>query len=418
MLNSLINLLKRATQAALNSSSSEHIKHISSAVSLILHEAKRLHIAHLRLQERFKLVNSELDKINSEMHSKTNQFNANLRYLNTILKNISQGIIFIDKEGIITTFNDAACKILEIDQKTALFSSYFSIFSNDHFGFSLRSAIDFGFSPNLSYLNLKTKNHETKQIEIFANYINNCEKSYQGLLLILTDTTDIKKMQTVINRSERLKELGEMTATIIHNIKNPLGGIRGYASLLCRDLQDTAHLQEMASYIVDGTKRLERLINNLLTFAKPIEPKLEFCDISQIIKELCNHIKVDSSHNNKIYIHLSENKLTIPCDKLLISSAILNILINAIQATENGEITVSLLKNNNNCVINISATGEGISKNDLENIFSPHFTTKDTGNGLGLTEAYRTIKAHQGSIEVRSEINKGTTFTITIPIKR
>ena len=106
-------------------------------------------------------------------------------------------------------------------------------------------------------------------------------------------------------------------------------------------------------------------------------------------------------------------------DKELIKSALLNLIVNAFQAMEDiGELSISIYNNNSSCVISISDTGEGIEDKDIENIFSPFFTTKQKGNGLGLSEAYKIIQAHFGTIEVRSILNKGTTFSISIPTTR
>ena len=116
---------------------------------------------------------------------------------------------------------------------------------------------------------------------------------------------------------------------------------------------------------------------------------------------------------------MPETSFFIPADKELIKSAVLNLIVNAFQAMDdNGILSICVIKNGNLCIISITDTGEGIEENDLENIFSPFFTTKQNGNGLGLSQANKIIQAHFGQIEIRSQINKGTTFTITLPIKR
>ncbi len=140
-----------------------------------------------------------------------------------------------------------------------------------------------------------------------------------------------------------------------------------------------------------------------------------------IIKELIKSIKNDPSFSEKVKIqlHLPESSFLIPADKELLKSAILNLIVNAYQAMDdNGVLDISVIKNNNLCVISITDTGEGIEEKDLENIFSPFFTTKQNGNGLGLSYANKIIQAHFGQIEVRSQLNKGTTFTISLPITR
>ncbi len=231
----------------------------------------------------------------------------------------------------------------------------------------------------------------------------------------------MKRLQLLANRNDRMKELGEMAATVAHEIRNPLGGIRGYASLLLRDLEGSSHLKEMVQHIVNGTKSLERIVNNVLHFARPIEITQKDEDINKLIKEVCKLIKVDPAFppNVSIETHFHSSCFVVSIDKECIRSALLNLLVNACQAiTNKGKITISLIKNNDSCVINISDTGIGINKEDLENIFSPFFTTKEEGNGLGLAETYKIIQAHLGTIDVRSHKDVGTTFTLTLPLKR
>ena len=240
------------------------------------------------------------------------------------------------------------------------------------------------------------------------------------MIIVLRDISEIKRLELVANRNDRMRELGEMAASVTHEIKNPLGGIRGYASLLYRDLENSKHLQEMASHIIEGTKSLERLVNNVLHFSRPVKATLVSSNISSVIQEIINFIKVDPSFPKEILLecHIPKETFLVSLDRELFKSAILNLIINATQSIENfGKITISLIKNNSSCMIGISDTGKGIEQQDIENIFSPFFTTKKHGNGLGLSETFKIIQAHSGTIDVRSRIDLGTTFTIILPTK-
>jgi signal transduction histidine kinase len=172
---------------------------------------------------------------------------------------------------------------------------------------------------------------------------------------------------------------------------------------------------------LEGTKTLERLVNNILHYTKPIEVKLAPVDICRFIRELCIFAETDPTHSKEIVLeyHIPEDRIILTIDQGLFHCALLNIIVNAYQAIEGrGRITLSVLKNNDTCNISISDTGAGIEPKDLEKIFTPFFTTKKRGNGLGLSEAYRIVQAHGGTIDVRSKPISGTTFTINIPISR
>jgi PAS domain S-box-containing protein len=419
-------LLQKIEEAAKNAKNSTSVEegmgHLAKAFSLFSQEASNLKQNYYNLQEKFKAVGSELETTNEQLQDKVAELKTLTSYLNNILKNMSQGLLFIDKEGTITTCNEAALKILNLDEKKVLYNNFWNCFSDEYFGFSLRNALTFGLSQKMSYLCLNDAHKEKKEIEVTGTYVAE-EGSYQGIILMLRDVTQMQKLQMIASRNDRLKELGEMAAVVAHEIRNPLGGIRGFASLLYRDLEQTPHLKEMAQYILEGTKSLERLVMNVLQFAKPVQIQPALHDIVSLIKEVIRFIKVDPNFSNhvKIEMHFTHEKFEAFVDKELLKSALLNLFMNALQSMEDqkvGLITLSLLQANDSYKITLSDTGKGIEEKDLDKIFSPFFTTKEKGTGLGLSETYKIIQAHFGTIDVRSEHKVGTTFTITLPLKK
>lgn len=418
MSESLLTQLKDVANKALRCEKVEDgMKYLAEAFSLFSEETESLKQSYDRLQKRFENVNIELEDTNKELRKKIKELNTLSNYFDHILKNISEGILFIDADGIITTYNQEAEKILEKDKDEVLLKNFWNSFTDDFFGFSMKATLSSRLSHKLNYFILKGKNKQ-KEIEISCSF---ALEPHLGLIVLLKDVTEMRSLQKVASRNDRLKELGEMAATVAHEIRNPLGGIRGYASLLFRDLENAKHLQEMASYIIDGTKTLERLVNNVLHFSKPIEVRKEAHDLCILLKELYRFVKVDPTFPKDVIFecHIPNDEIFAHVDKELFRSAILNLIVNGYQAIETkGKVTLSLLKNNNNCMINVSDTGSGISNSDLEKIFTPFFTTKERGNGLGLAETFKIIQAHSGTIDVRSVVNNGTTFTINLPLTK
>ena len=417
----ILNELNKSANLALNSKSTqESMKHLAKAFALFSKETTRLENANVRLLNRFNKINYQLERVENEMRNKISDLDATELYLNNILKNISQGILYIDLTGIVTTYNEKAQNILEIDEKTLLFNKYLDNFRDDFFGFSIKNALNFAMFPKTSYITIKTKNLK-KIIKITTSLVSASSKTHRGIILLLKDVTDLQKLQTQANRNDRLSQIGQITTSIAHEIKNPLSSIRGFASLLYKDLENSKPLQDLVTYILDATKALERVTNNVLAYTREVVLDIESIDISSMIKEIVKSIKIDESfsENVKINLSLATSSYFIPADKDLLKSAILNLIINAYQAMdEGGYLSISILKNISSISINISDTGEGIEKKDLDNIFTPFFTTKQRGNGLGLPQAYKIILAHLGLLEVRSIVNKGTTFTITLPNER
>lgn len=407
----LLRELELSCDKALKSQSvQEGIHHLSRAFTLFSEETARLKAAYGKLEERFEAVNLELGK-------KVEELQRTGLFLNNILKNISDAILFIDLNGTILMINDAGQKLLEVKAEEILFKPFMKFFEDGHFGFSMKEALKFGISHKLLYKTL-----ETKEVEVSTSFIYSGPKPYHGMILLLRDISEKQHLQMVASRNDRMKELGVMAAIIAHEIRNPLGGIRGYASLLYRDLESDPNLQEMAGSIIEGTKTLEKLVSTVLHYARPIQMQLESKDLVLFLKELGKFIKADPAFppNIRLIMHTPDEPLIAPIDSGALKSAFLNLLFNAIQAMpKGGIITLTLFrKDEKNCQITLSDTGVGIEEERLEKLFSPFFTTKEKGTGLGLVETEKIIHAHFGSIAVRSKIDKGTTFTLTLPLYR
>jgi len=403
-----------ANQAFKSKSVKESAALIAKAYSLFLKKNHELRKINQELTLELTQEKAQLKNTEAAYDQKVETLKHTTSYLNKILKNIRQGIIFINTEGVITTFNNEAEKILE---KSCLEDKvYWNHFSDDFFGFSVSDSLKYGLSYNINFLYL---NH-IKEIEVATKFVYSEEKQQQGLVLLLRDITEVEKLKKQKNRHDRLNELGKMAATVAHEIKNPLGAIRGYASLLSKDLEDSGKLKEKADYILEATRSLERVVNSILHYSRPLQVEKSTYDLCKIIKELVRSIKIDTSFSTdvEIVVHLPIKSLEVLIDQDLIRLCLLNILANAYQAIEDkGQVEICLLQRNDGCVLSISDTGKGMSEKQMEHIFSPFFTTKQEGNGLGLSEAFRIIQEHKGTIDVSSKVGVGSTFNIYLPLK-
>ena len=255
------------------------------------------------------------------------------------------------------------------------------------------------------------------------------DRSSLKIVLPHPSTTDLEAVyknqleiekKRIENLNARMKQLEEIIAVIAHEIRNPLGGIKGFATLLQRDLQEHPQLQQITSHIINGIDGLERLVSNVLNDCRPFQLRLELTDLVQLTQNLEHHLKADRNlHTNiKIAIESSLESLQAPIDPQLFKSALLNLSINGIQSMpKGGLLKISLKKENDQAIFEISDTGVGIPKQHLETIFLPFFTTKDTGNGLGLSRVQHIILAHEGTINASSVEGQGSCFTLSIPLK-
>lgn len=335
-------------------------------------------------------------------------------FLQNILQFIHDGVLFVNLEGHLLMANNAARKILSHPLPESPSTRFIEMFPDEYFGFSMKEALQFGISHKLIY-----RSYPQLDLEITTSFWSQGPKPYHGLLIFLTDLTEKRRYQAIIHRDERLKKLGEMIHAITHEIRNPLGGIRGYASLLYRDLSNQKPLQEMALYITDAAKALERLVSKVLQYARPMSLQIQSVEMGQFLRQLVKFMKADPACPKCVQweLHIPETPIVAPIDSDLLKSALLNLILNAFQAMPlGGRLSLSLLKMGSCYQIAISDTGIGMNDEQLQRIFSPYFTTKEKGNGLGLVEVQKIVQAHYGTIHVRSFVSKGTAFTLTLPL--
>ncbi len=416
-----------STEPPPNAASNEKISMLTEALARFTKEAEKLQIAYAELKEQYQNINKELETSNRALQNKLVEFDAVTSYLSSILSNISQGILFIDFSGGITTYNPAAEKILGKSGDQVLFQSFWSSFDDECFGFSMRKALSVQEAPGTAYASFLREDGEKRELEIESGLVLRKEKALnssinamQGLIVLIRDITEIRRLQSIANRHDRLKELGEMAAMVAHEIRNPLGGIKGFAMLLKRDLSDHPEMQKMAQHIVEGTDHLNHLVTTVLNYARPVKPEIEWADLIHFGQELLDHLKADANTPSTIVMHLEAKASVIlaPIDPNLMRSALLNLMVNAIQAMpDKGDLTLELDLQNDHAVIAIADTGVGIPPENFDKLYSPFFTTRPEGNGFGLAEVLKIVQAHGGTIEVVSSVGKGTTFTIKIPLK-
>jgi len=234
---------------------------------------------------------------------------------------------------------------------------------------------------------------------------------------------DLKRSKSYIRRADRLASLGTLTAGLAHEIRNPLVAIKTLTQLLPERLEDEEFRNHFLKIAAGEVDRISHLINELLDFARPSIPKLEFEDVNSILDGMILLVSTESKKKN---VHIEKQYATdlpsVKVDREQIKQVFLNILLNAIEATpENGKITVkthSFLKPGGEPYLQVEFkdTGCGIPQEYLEEIFNPFYTTKTTGSGLGLSISNQIVRDHKGYIDVESQKDKGTSFFINLPV--
>ncbi len=335
-----------------------------------------------------------------------------------ILESMDNAVVAVDAKGEIIMLNKIAEKLFSLSREQVIGKEYAAIFLRDEC--LLQDCLNKGRVVRDFETTLKTISGETKTLLIGSSGIFEEEGKILGAVAVIHDITELKKLEEETKRAERLSALGNLAAGVAHEIRNPLNTISIAAQRLKSEFTFESGKTEYDNFlksIVDETKRLNNIVNQFLSLAKAQKLNLLSVNLKSFLEEILNLVKLEAEEKKISLISKFSSDAYLKIDKEEMKKAILNIILNGIQATEpGGKVCVETLKDNNYFLIKISDTGKGIAKGDLARIFQPYFTTKDKGTGLGLAIAHRIITDHKGKIEVESEVGRGTTFTIYLPL--
>jgi len=231
-----------------------------------------------------------------------------------------------------------------------------------------------------------------------------------------------ERLQQRARQAERLAELGTLTGGLAHEIKNPLSTVQLNLQLLREDLEQrdpaNSRLVNRLNTVQNETARLRDILDDFLRYAGKIELDRKPHDVNALLEELIDFFSPQAQLQRvQLRLRKSSQPLVVPLDERLIQQALLNLLINALQAMpeDGGEIILSVAERGEQAVIDVIDTARGIPPEALEKIFEAYYSTKSGGTGLGLAIARRIVQEHGGQINVRSELGKGTDFTIALP---
>jgi signal transduction histidine kinase len=239
-------------------------------------------------------------------------------------------------------------------------------------------------------------------------------------LLVQRDITEFKNLEKKLYDSQKLAALGQLSAGIAHEIRNPLSSIKMSLQILAKRMNPEGNDLKRFKIAEREVDHLEMLVNNILAFAKPVEPKKSPVDLSKVLEQAIDMAEKGIA-DKKIEIQTEFNEvLPVTVDSAMMADAFLNVIRNALEAvTEYGKIIVSLRyfdETRQSVAVEIKDNGSGIDDEDMPHIFNPFFTRKNYGTGLGLSLVKKIVDIHQGTIDISSKMNEGTTVLIVLPL--
>lgn len=240
-----------------------------------------------------------------------------------------------------------------------------------------------------------------------------------GHVLVLRDIREIRQMELQLERSRRLAALGSMAAGIAHEVRNPLGTLRGFAQFFGAEAGASEACKKYAHIMIGEVDRLNRLVSELLQFGAPRELVFEKIDVDAFLEKIATLLEQDFSAKKISYSSRKDDDVILYGDSNLLIQVILNLLKNSIRATPaGGKISLDLTRSGAECRICVRDSGAGMSEETQNKMFDPFFTDSKDGTGLGLAVCHQIVEQHHGRFEVTSRVGQGTAVVIVIPHQR
>jgi two-component system sensor histidine kinase HydH len=336
-------------------------------------------------------------------------------FANEVVAHLPVGLIATDPQGRIAFFNAAAEQIIGAPRHSAIGKMPEKVLPKRVV--ELLTLLDQSQIVREEEMVWDLGDRRAVPVSVSANRIVNELDHLVGHVVMVRDLSEVQRLRQEIQRQEKLAALGGLAAGVAHEIRNPLSSIKGMATYLANRFCSNGGDRQAADVMVQEVDRLNRVISELLEFARPSDITIQTVDLPQLLQHSLRLIQQDADANDiqvELNIQTAMPKADIDPDR--ISQCLLNLYLNAIAAMpDGGRLEVVCRKEaSGDLVISVGDSGGGIDDDRLSEIFNPYFTTKSTGTGLGLAIVHKIVEAHQGRIGVQSTPN-GTTFSLHLP---
>ena len=338
-------------------------------------------------------------------------------FSDNVVENMPIGLLAIDEYGKIVSFNHTAELVLKLISREVLGKKAGEILPREIE--ALIAQLKAKKKVIEKEIDCPLKDGKSIPMDVSVSLLEGDNGTFLGHIILFRDLTEIQELKREIERSQRLASLGKLAAGIAHEIRNPLSSIKGFATFFNERFKDMPEYQSTAKIMIQEVDRLNRVITQLLEFARPLEVIKKPASIRPLMQLSLKIIEREAqSKNIRITTKFSPEINEVHIDQDRFNQVLLNLYLNAVEAMEDGgvlSVALSRKDDTQKVRITVSDTGAGIKKEDMVHIFDPYFTTKQSGTGLGLAIVHKIIESHKGEVKIESEFGKGTTVMITLP---
>lgn len=367
-------------------------------------------------------VSNKISRIGQQLRDVREIFSTLRENMNQIMAGLEDGLLLFNAEGRAMMVSPSAYKFLSVKSDEMQGRKIEEIFPP---GNPIAQALHIGEEGEL----LADAGEQVEVVLPSGNGLRRVGASVQairengarmGLLVTLRDLESIERLGSHLQVSERLAALGRVTAGVAHEVKNPLNSMRVWLEVLKGNLSPEPETQQAAKMLDTEIDRLDRVVKTFLEFSRPVELEHAETDLVQLVETVLAGAKPAIDRGNiQLVKELPAQFPRVEIDHRLIEQAVLNLVLNACDCMKpGGRLSVRLRQSGDKAEISVGDTGPGISPENRAKIFQLFFTTRKGGTGLGLANAFRFAQLHNGSIEFDSEVGRGTTFRISLPLPR
>ena len=338
-------------------------------------------------------------------------------FSDSVVENMPIGLLAMDTEGRIVSFNQTAETVLQVTSREVLGKEADEVLPEQLE--CLTKELEKNKAVIEEEIECPLADGSRIPMDVSVSRLVGEDGTFLGHIILFRDLTEIRELKREVERSQRLASLGRLAAGIAHEIRNPLSSIKGFATYFRERYRDIPEDQKTAEIMVQEVERLNRVIGQLLEFARPMSVQKKPTLMQTVIQHSLKMIEREAQVKNiRINTNFSPEVKEVPIDPDRINQVFLNLYLNAIEGMEAGgtlSVDLSWDEDSQRIKITVSDTGIGIAKEDLVHVFDPYFTTKQSGTGLGLAIVHKIIESHRGEVRVESEPGKGTTVTVFLP---
>ena len=240
-----------------------------------------------------------------------------------------------------------------------------------------------------------------------------------GALLTMRDAESVRRIENEIELSHRLASIGRLTSGVAHEVKNPINAIVVHLELLREKMREAQpDTRRHMDIISNEIHRLDRVVQTLVDFNRPVELRLKTTDLRRVLEEVTQLAAPEAEQNGvSIVMQLGTEPLPVLIDYDLVKQALDNVVLNGVQAMpEGGTLRITARRDDKAAAVEVRDAGPGIPPEIRDKVFNLYFTTKKTGSGIGLAMTYRVLQMHHGSLDFDTELGRGTTFRLCLPL--